>query len=263
MKACQQAGFRQTNDFNGHEQAGFGFYQTTTRAGSRSSSAEAYLKPVRDRSNLTVITHAKASRILFENGKASGVRYAINEKGAYEIKAKREVILSGGAINSPQLLMLSGIGPAAHLQSHGIDVVVDAPGVGGNLQDHLDVCTLQRCTQNVTYDKTNDIAIGLNFYLFKQGAGTSNIAETGGFTRSKLAEDERPDVQFHFVPAQLDDHGRKRLPGFGYTLHACFLRPKSRGRISLNSANPNDKPKIESGYLSDVEDFDIKVAGTQ
>jgi choline dehydrogenase len=259
VKASQQAGFPQTNDFNGAEQAGFGFYQTTTRAGSRSSSAEAYLKPIRQRPNLTVITHAKASRVLFENGKATGVVYSIKEKGAHEISARREVILSGGAINSPQLLMLSGIGPAQHLQAHGIDVLVDAPGVGGNLQDHLDVCTLQRCTKDVTYDKTNDIAIGLNFYLFKQGAGTSNIAEAGGFVRSPLAEDERPDVQFHFVPAQLDDHGRNRLPGFGYTLHACFLRPKSRGRLSLNSADPNEKVKIEPGYLSDADGFDIKV----
>ncbi len=258
VKASQQAGFTQTNDFNGSEQTGFGFYQTTTRAGSRSSSSEAYLKPIRQRQNLTVITHAKASRVLIENGKAVGVAYSVNEKGAHEVRAKREVILSGGAINSPQLLMLSGIGPAQHLQSHGIDVLVDAPGVGGNLQDHLDVCTMQRCTQEVTYDKTNDIAIGLNFYLFKRGAGTSNIAEAGGFVRSKLAEDERPDIQFHFVPAQLDDHGRNRLPGFGYTLHACFLRPKSRGRISLSSANPDDKVKIESGYLSDDGGIDIK-----
>ena len=259
VKASQQAGFPQTTDFNGAEQTGFGFYQTTTRAGSRSSSSEAYLKPIRQRHNLTVITNAKVSRIVFEQGKAVGVSYSIKENTTLQIKASREIILSGGAINSPQLLMLSGIGPAAHLQSHGIEVLVDAPGVGGNLQDHLDVCTMQRCTQKVTYDKTNDIAIGLNFYLFKKGAGTSNIAEAGGFTRSKLAEDERPDIQFHFVPAQLDDHGRNRLPGFGYTLHACFLHPKSRGRISLASANPNDKVKIESGYLSDVDGFDIKV----
>jgi choline dehydrogenase len=259
VKASQQAGFAQSADFNGDEQAGFGFYQTTTRAGSRSSSAEAYLKPIRQRPNLTVITHAKASRVVFEDHKAVGVVYSINEKGAHEIAAKREVILSGGAINSPQLLMLSGIGPAQHLQSFGINVLVDAPGVGGNLQDHLDVCTMQRCTQEVTYDKTNDIAIGLNFYLFKKGAGTSNIAEAGGFVRSQLAEDERPDIQFHFVPAQLDDHGRNRLPGFGYTLHACFLRPKSRGRISLASANPNDKVSIESAYLSDTGGVDKKL----
>lgn len=259
VKASQQAGYPLTDDFNGAEQAGFGFYQTTTRDGSRSSSSEAYLKPVRHRPNLTVITHAKASRILFQNNTACGVVYALKEKGAHQITASREIILSGGAINSPQLLMLSGIGPAEHLQSHGIEVKVDAPGVGSNLQDHLDVCTMQRCTQEVTYDKTNDIAIGLNFYLFKQGAGTSNIAEAGGFVRSRLAEDERPDIQFHFVPAQLDDHGRKRLPGFGYTLHACFLRPKSRGRISLVSANPKDSVKIESAYLSDSDGIDKKL----
>jgi choline dehydrogenase len=197
--------------------------------------------------------------VTFDGDRANGVVYSIAGKGAYCEGAAREVILCGGALNSPQLLMLSGIGPAAHLRQHGIEVRVDAPGVGGNLQDHLDICTMQRCTRPVTYDQTNDVAIGLNYYLHKQGAGTSNIAEAGGFVRSALATDERCDVQFHFVPAQLDDHGRNRLPGFGYTLHACFLRPRSRGRLYLSSANAADKIRIESGYLSDAGDFDLKV----
>ena len=173
--------------------------------------------------------------------------------------AAREVLLSGGALNSPQLLMLSGIGPAEELRAHGIELRVDLPGVGANLQDHLDVCTMQRCTQPVTYDKTNDALIALQYYLMKKGAGTSNIAETGGFLRSELAEDARPDIQFHFVPAQLDDHGRNRLPGFGYTLHACYLRPRSRGRLRLASNNPNDKVLIEPGYLGDAEGRDLRM----
>jgi choline dehydrogenase len=185
--------------------------------------------------------------------------YSVGGKGAFCEGASREVILCGGAINSPQLLMLSGIGPAAHLRQHGIDVVSDLPGVGGNLQDHLDVCTLQRCTQGLSYDGLSDAAVALQYYLFKKGPGTSNIAETGGFLRSSLADDERPDIQFHFVPAQLDDHGRNRLPGNGYTLHACFLHPRSRGRIRLASADPGAKAHIEAGYLSDAEGHDLKV----
>ena len=259
IEAAQQAGFPPTDDFNGARQEGFGWYQTTTRKGSRSSSAEAYLKPVRSRDNLTVITNATANRITFsDDGRADGVVYAVAGKGAFHQQATREVLVCAGALNSPQLLMLSGIGPAAQLQQHGIDVRVDLPGVGGNLQDHLDACTMQRCTQKVTYDQTSDVLVGLQYYLFKQGPGTSNIAETGGFLRSSLAVDERPDIQFHFVPAQLDDHGRNRLPGYGYTLHACFLRPKSRGRLFLASANPGDKVRIEPGYINDPEGHDLK-----
>jgi choline dehydrogenase len=259
VEAASQAGFAKTEDFNGAQQTGFGFYQTSTRDGSRCSSATAYLKPIRSRQNLTVITHANAKRVLIKDRNAYGVVYSLNGKGEHEVIAAKEIILCGGAINTPQLLMLSGIGPAEHLQSLGIDLHVDLPGVGENLQDHLDICILQRCKQNVTYDKTNDVAIALNYYLFKQGAGTSNIAEAGGFVRSALAEDERPDIQFHFVPAQLDDHGRNRLPGLGYTLHACFLRPKSRGRIRLNTTNADDKVHIESGYLNDQGHFDKQV----
>lgn len=259
LEAAQQAGFSTNNDFNGEQQEGFGLYQTTTRGGQRSSSARAYLKPVRKRKNLTVITKATASRVIFENGKASSLVYSVDGKGGFCEAASKEIILSGGSINSPQLLMLSGIGPRAHLQQHGIDVLVDLPGVGGNLQDHLDACILQQCTQAITYDSSNQVLAGLQYLLFKQGPGTSNVAESGGFLRTPLAEDERPDVQFHFVPAQLDDHGRNKLPGSGYTLHACFLRPKSRGRLYLTSANIQHKPRIEAGYLSDAEGFDMRV----
>jgi choline dehydrogenase len=259
IEAAHQAGMPLTDDFNGEDQDGIGWYQTTTRDGARSSSADAYLKPVRHRKNLKVITGATAARVTFENGRANGVVHSLNGKGAYCPTASREVLLCGGALNSPQLLMLSGIGPAAHLRQHDIEVRADVPGVGNNLQDHLDVCTMQRCTQPITYDKTNDILIGLQYYLLKQGPGTSNIAETGGFVRSPLAEDTRPDIQFHFVPAQLDDHGRNQLPGYGYTLHACFLRPKSRGQLTLASNKITDKVRIHAGYLSDSEGFDQKM----
>jgi choline dehydrogenase len=259
IEAAHQAGLPLTDDFNGEQQEGVGWYQTTTRGGSRSSSAEAYLKPVRGRKNLKVITGANASRVTIENGRATGVVYSIAGKGAFCEGASKEVLLCGGALNSPQLLMLSGIGPAAHLRQHGIEVLVDAPGVGGNLQDHLDICTMQRCTQPITYDKTNDLMIGLQYYLFKQGPGTSNIAETGAFMRSRFAEDARPDLQFHFVPAQLDDHGRNQLPGFGYTLHACYLHPRSRGRVSLVSNQATDKVRIDAGYLNDPDGHDLKM----
>jgi choline dehydrogenase len=258
IEAAHEAGLPLTDDFNGDTQEGVGWYQTTTRKGSRSSSAEAYLKPVRRRKNLKVITGAAASRITFEGNRANGVVYSVGAKQYCE-GASREVLICGGALNSPQLLMLSGIGPAAQLREHGIEVRVDLPGVGENLQDHLDICTMQRCTQPITYDKTNDVLIALEYYLLKAGPGTSNIAETGGFLRSRFAEDARPDIQFHFVPAQLDDHGRHQMPGFGYTLHACYLRPRSRGRVSLASNKPNDKVRIDAGYLSDVEGHDRRM----
>lgn len=260
LEAAREAGHGLTDDFNGARQEGFGWYQTTTRDGARSSSARAYLAPVRKRPNLTVVTNATASRVTFEKGRATGVVYSVKGRGAYCEGARREVILSGGAINSPQLLMLSGIGPAGDLRRHGIEVLADLPGVGANLHDHLDICTLQRCTRGLSYDTVSDASVAFRYYLMgRSGPGSSNIAEAGGFLRSHLAEDGRPDMQFHFVPAQLDDHGRNRLPGSGYTLHACGLRPRSRGRLSLASANAADKPRIEAAYLSDPEGFDLKV----
>ena len=263
VDAAKQAGFPVTPDFNGAVQEGFGFYQTTTRDGSRCSSATAYLDPIRgQRPNLKIITGAMARKVLFEGGRASGVLYTVGG-GAFAEGAAREVLLCGGAINSPQLLMLSGIGPAAQLRQQGIEVRADLPGVGGNLQDHLDICTLQRSTQAVTYDDSdtllNEAKIAWDYYLHKQGPGTSNIAEAGGFLRSALAEDERPDLQFHFVPAQLDDHGRNKLPGYGFTVHSCFLRPKSRGRLYLADTDAATKPRIEANYLGDAEGFDRKV----
>ena len=259
IEAATQAGMTRNNDFNGPTQAGVGLYQVTQRDGARCSSAAAYLAPVRSRPNLTVHTGALVSRITFEGRRANGVTYAMAGK-AFHQPAAREVILSGGAINSPQTLMLSGIGPADELRRFGIDVVHDATGVGGNLQDHLDICTLQHSTQKITYDRINEPKMAFDYFLRgHRGAGSSNLAEAGGFWRSPMATDERCDVQFHFVPAMLDDHGRNRLPGDGYTLHACFLRPRSRGRLSLVSNRASDKPRIHANYLGDAEGFDLKV----
>lgn len=259
VAAGREAGFAQNEDFNGPQQQGVGFYQVTQRDGARCSAAVAYLDPAKPRPNLHIRTGALARRVLIENGRAVGVLFG-HEGRETEARAEREVLLSGGAINSPQLLMLSGIGPADELREHGIAVAVDAPGVGANLQDHLDICTLQHSTQRVSYDRVSDAVIAFNYYLRgHRGPGSSNIAEAGGFVRSKYAPDERADVQFHFVPAMLDDHGRRRLPGDGYTLHACFLRPRSRGRIRLNGADPGAKARIEANYLSDAEGFDLKM----
>jgi len=259
LDAAMQAGHPASDDFNGPRQDGFGWYQTTTRDGVRCSAATAYLRPARGRPNLKVVTGALVRRVRIDNGRATGVVYSQRGRALHEASA-HEVLLSGGAINSPQLLMLSGIGPAAELRRHGIEVLADLPGVGANLHDHLDICTLQRCTRGLSYDSASDIAVAFRYYLMgRTGPGASNIAEAGGFLRSRLAEDERPDMQFHFVPAQLDDHGRNRLPGNGYTLHACGLRPRSRGRLRLASADAGDKPRIEAAYLSDPEGFDLRV----
>lgn len=259
IEAAGQAGLPHNPDFNGPSQLGAGLYQVTQRNGARCSAAVAYLDPARSRPNLTVVTGTQVNRITLEGGRATGVVHAVRGKAFHQVAA-REVLLCGGTINSPQLLMLSGIGPATELRRHGIKVVHDAPGVGANLQDHLDICTLWHSTQPVTYDRASDLRISFDYYLRgRRGPGTSNVAEAGGFARSPLAPDARPDIQFHFVPAMLDDHGRHRLPGDGYTLHACFLRPRSRGRITLASNRGNDKPRIEANYLSDAEGFDLKM----
>ncbi|MCA0197909.1 MAG: choline dehydrogenase [Proteobacteria bacterium] len=254
-----QAGWPRNDDFNGPQQAGIGFYQVTQRDGARCSAATAYLVPARCRPNLEVVTGALVARIVLEGGRAVGVEYRIGRRPCLA-RAGREVLLCGGAVNSPQLLMLSGIGPASALRTHGIGVAADLPGVGANLQDHLDICTLHHCPPGLSYDRASELKIAFDWFLRgRRGAGTSNIAEAGGFVRSALAADERPDVQFHFVPAMLDDHGRNRLPGDGFTVHACFLRPRSRGRISLHDADPRTPPRIQARYLSDPEGFDLRM----
>ncbi|HSR64281.1 MAG TPA: GMC oxidoreductase, partial [Xanthomonadaceae bacterium] len=259
VDAGEQLGLARNDDFNGPVQEGVGLYQVTQRDGARCSAARAYLEPARPRRNLTVHTGAMASRITLDKGRATGVVYTHLGK-AFHQPAAREVLLCGGAINSPQLLMLSGIGPAAELRRHGIAVAHDAPGVGANLQDHLDVCTLQHETTRTSYDRMSEARIAFDYFVRgRRGPGTSNIAEGGAFVRSPLAQDARADIQLHFIPAMIDDHGRHRLPGDGYTLHACFLRPRSRGRITLASNRAGDKPRIDPCYLGDADGFDLRM----
>ena len=257
VDAAAAAGFPLNTDFNGPRQEGFGLYQVTQRNGARCSAATGYLAGVRGRANLHVRTGAFAQRVRVDGGRAAGVDYVL--RGRPMRAEAREVVLCGGAINSPQLLMLSGIGPADHLRQHGIDIAADLPGVGANLQDHLDICTLQRSLAPITYDRLSDLAVAWNYFMHRAGPGTSNVAEAGGFVRTHLATDGRCDMQFHFVPALLDDHGRNRLPGYGYTVHACALRPRSRGTIRLKSANPADKATIRANYLSDTEGYDLRM----
>jgi len=257
LEASGQAGFAPNDDFNGQQQRGFGYYQVTQRKGRRCSAAVAYLRPVATRTNLTIRTGALVKELLFEGLKVSGVRSVRNGQDEHDHAGR--VILSAGAINSPQLLMLSGVGPAAELQKHGIDVRHPLEGVGRNLQDHLDICTLVKSHHPTTYDKLNDLAVGLRYLLTRRGPGSSNIAEAGGFIVSRHATDDRPDIQMHFVPALLDDHGRNRLPGHGMTIHACALRPESRGEITLRSADPAEAPVLQPRYLTSEYDQKLMI----
>jgi choline dehydrogenase len=252
IQAAGQAGHPLTDDFNGPRQRGFGYYQVTQRDGRRCSSAVAYLHPAMKRPNLTVRTRSQATRILLEGQRATGVEYRHRHKA--QVAHGGQVILAGGAINSPQLLMLSGIGPADHLRSHGIEPRHDLRGVGRNLQDHLDVCTLVHCRQPVTYDQISELASGIRYLFTRRGPASSNIAESGGFVVSRHATDDRPDIQMHFVPAFLDDHGRNILPGHGMTIHACVLRPESRGQLTLRSADPMAAPLLQPNYLEEEYD---------
>jgi choline dehydrogenase len=258
VEAAVQCGLQRNDDFNCATQEGVGCYQVTQRNGRRCSAAVAYLRPAEQRANLQIRTHCLATRVLFQGSRAIGVEY--RHRGVLrQARAEREVLLAGGAIASPQLLMLSGIGPADALRALGISVLAERAEVGRNLHDHLDFCTLNKSTQALTYDFNawQELAVGLRYLLTRSGPGVSNIAEAGGFVRTHLAPDQRPDVQLHFVPAQLDDHGRNRLSGHGYTLHACALRPLSRGHLSLRSSRPEDAPRICPGYLSEPHDLEV------
>jgi choline dehydrogenase len=249
-------------DFNGVQQEGVGFYAVTQRNGRRCSASAAYLRPARSRPNLTVHTRCLATRVLFTGARASGVEY-LREGTPERALAEREVLLAGGAIGSPQLLLLSGIGPAADLEALGIAVIAASAEVGRNLQDHLDFCTVNQCTRPLTYDfsRAAALAVGVRYFLTRSGPGASNLAEAGAFVRTVRAADVRPDIQLHFVPAQLDDHGRNRLPGHGFTIHACVLRPASRGALTLRSARAQDRPRIQPRYLSEPADLEVLLEG--
>lgn len=266
IKAAKQAGHRYTEDFNGAEQEGVGYYQVTQKNGQRCSTAVGYLRPAEERDNLTVITEALTTRVLFEGTKATGIEY-LKEGQTHTIHCSKEVLLSGGAINSPQLLLLSGVGNKKQLDQHDIPVVCDLPGVGENMQDHLDVLAV---TREKTFHSVGFSPVALmrsikglfDYILFRKGNFTSNIAEAGGFVKSS-PEQAVPDVQFHFSPCFLDNHGLNlwQTVRHGYSLHACNLRPKSRGRLMLRDSDPATPPVIQANYLDNEEDIAVMVKG--
>ncbi|MEP6695705.1 MAG: GMC family oxidoreductase N-terminal domain-containing protein [Pseudonocardiales bacterium] len=259
VDAAVASGRRRTGDFNGAEQEGVGPYQVTMKRGRRWSAADAYLRPAQDRPNLTVRTEALATRVVIEGGRAVGVTYL--RCGAEEVaRAGTDVVLSGGSINSPQLLMLSGIGPAAHLREHGIRVVVDLPAVGANLQDHPVVPVLW-FTAGVSRD-LNDAGVRdlVRWRLTRRGMLASNVAESGAFFRSDSAL-PAPDLQLHVAPAAFLDHGLSESIGHGFTIGPTLVSVASRGRLTLRSADPRWAPAIDPAYLSEQADVDALVAG--
>ena len=257
VEAGKQAGYQATDDYNGQQQEGFGPMEQTVHDGRRWSAANAYLRPALKRDNVQM-TRALAQRVLIEDGRAVGVE--VERGGKTEIiRARREVILAASSINSPKLLMLSGIGPAEHLAEHGIEVIADRPGVGGNLQDHLEVYMQMAASQPITlYKHWNVISkavIGAQWLFFKKGMGASNQFESAAFIRSRAGV-PYPDIQYHFLPIAVRYDGQAAAEGHGFQAHVGPMRSKSRGRVSLRSANPADNPKISFNYMSHEEDWE-------
>jgi choline dehydrogenase len=261
LQAAIEAGYAANEDFNGPEQDGFGFYRVAQRDGKRHSAAAAYLKPALRRANLKVLTGAHVTQVLIRDSRATGVAYRRN--GAmHRADAAGEVILCGGAVNSPQLLMLSGVGPSDHLRSLGIPVVADLPGVGENLQDHLAVPVSFRCSQPISLKNAESVANILKYIFLKTGPLTSNVAEAGGFvrTRPQLAS---PNLQFHFAPAFYVEHGFRSIDDHAFTIGPTMLRPRSRGSVRLRSADPLEVPAIDPNYLADDGDFEVLFDGVK
>lgn len=260
IEAGTACGHPENQDFNGAFQEGVGQYQVTQKDGQRFSVADGYLKPVLGRDNVTALTGAHVTEVNVENGRAVGVEYE-RAGGTGHVEAAEEVIVAGGAINSPQLLMLSGIGPAEHLEAHDIDVVADLPGVGKNLQDHLYTPAVCDCTQPITLEAAETIANFGKYKAFGKGPLSSNVGEGGAFLKSPLADD-RPDVQFHFAPAHFIEHGfQEPEHEYGFSIVSLQLRPESRGYIELDSTDPRDHPRIDPQYLSAEPDLDVQVEG--
>jgi choline dehydrogenase len=256
IEAGRQAGYPITEDMNGHQQEGLGRMDMTTYKGQRWSAARAHLRPAQKRGNVIVRPRSLVTRIVFEGRRAVGVEFSRGNR--LEVaRAKREVILSGGAINSPQVLMLSGIGKADDLKTHGIPVVQHLPGVGENLQDHIEAYVQYECKQPITlYEATNPLAklkIGVQWVLTGQGLGGTNHFEAGGFIRSEAGV-LHPDLQYHFLPMAVSYDGSSAATGHGYQLHIGPMRPTSRGDIKLKSANPRQHPRIRFNYMQTEQD---------
>ena len=237
-----------------------GFYQVTQREGRRWSSAQAFLRGAEERTNLDVITDARVTRIVTSNKRAIGV--SIKQRGEYRqlnLNGGGEVLLSGGAVHSPQILMLSGIGDREKLKEHGIPLVHHLPEVGQNLVDHLDITIMHAANSRLPIGVApsflfRGMSAVFSYFFARRGFLTSNVAEAGGFVKSETGR-ERPNIQFHFLPSYLKDHGRKVMTGYGYTLHICDLLPKSRGFIGLKSSDPLEDPLIQPNYLDNPEDL--------
>jgi len=257
INSAGEAGYKINPDMNGKEQEGFGMYDVTINNGERASVSKHYLDPARSRKNLKIFTESFVERILFDGKKAIGIEVKIKNE-VKKIYANKEVILSGGSINSPQLLLVSGVGSAEHLKDKGINVVHDLEGVGKNLQDHLETYIQQECnTKDTLYsyvNKLNMIRIGIQWFLNKSGPCSTSFLEAGGFAKSS-PEREYPNIQFHFFPAFVIDHGLVDPDRHGYQLHASPNHPKSRGFVKLKSSNPYEYPHIQFNYLENEDDL--------
>ncbi|RUM25092.1 alanine-phosphoribitol ligase [Rhizobium vallis] len=263
IRAGQELGIPYNHDFNGRQQAGVGFYQLTQRNRRRSSASLAYLSPIRDRKNLTVRTGARVARIVLEGARAIGVEIATS-RGLEIVRAEREVLISSGAIGSPKLLLQSGIGPADHLKSVGVKVLHDLPGVGGNLQDHLDLFVIAECTGDHTYDGVakfhRTLWAGIQYVLFRSGPVASSLFETGGFWYAD-PDARSPDIQFHLGLGSGIEAGVERLKNAGVTLNSAYLHPRSRGTVRLSSSDPSAAPLIDPNYWSDSHDRKMSLEG--
>ncbi len=256
IEAGKQAGFETTCDYNGAKQEGFGTMEQTIWQGRRWSAANAYLKPALARKNLRVL-RGQCTRVVIENGQVKGIEFEAHGR-LQKITAHKQVILSASSINSPKLLMLSGIGPAQHLREHGIEVIANRPGVGENLQDHLELYLQQECTQPISlYSSLNLFSkarIGLQWLLFKSGEGATNHFESAAFVRSGAGV-EYPDIQFHFLPVAIRYDGKLAVKSHGFQAHVGPMRSKSRGSIRLNSSQFKAAPSITFNYMSDEQDW--------
>jgi choline dehydrogenase len=264
IAAAAETGIPKNPDFNGASQEGAGFFQTTTRRGRRASTAVAYLRPAKGRNNLRVETSALAQRVVFEGRRAVAVEYR-TAGSLRTARARKEILISGGAYNSPQLLQLSGVGPADLLRKHGIDVVLDAPGVGRDLQDHMQVRVVMRCAKSITLNDivnhpVRRILAGARYAAFRKGPLTIAAGTSGAFfkTSPRLAT---PDIQIHFLPFSTDKMGEKLHAFSGFSASVCQLRPESRGSLRIRSADPTAPPEIRINYLSTEVDRTANVEG--
>jgi len=268
VQSCQELGMPYNPDFNGKTQEGTGVYQTTTLDKRRCSTASGYLRPALKRPNLTVKTRTLVTRILFDGGRARGVEIRAKGGGTRTIEADREVLVASGAVGTPKLMMLSGVGPAAHLREHGIEVVNDLPGVGANLNDHYGIDIVAELEGHDSLDRYNKphwaIWAGLQYALFRSGPITSNVVEGGAFWYSGEAP-EMPDLQFHFLAGAGAEEGvpTVRRGASGITLNSYTLRPKSRGTVRLRSADPADLPVVDPNFLAEPDDLKTSVEGVQ